>query len=368
MLADRVRAEAHLAAVAKAVRPGDTVCDLGSGTGVFAIAACRAGARKVYAVEPAAVIGLGREPAAAAGCADKIEFVQGSSFAVRLPEKVDVMISDLRGVLPYFGRHLPAMADARERFLRPGGRMLPIRDDVWAAPVEADAEHRKLVAPWIDNAYGLRFAAGLRAQVNQGTRRRFDPNALLADAAMAASVEYATFTSYDLEFAHDFAVARAGRCAGLAMWFDAELSEGVWMKNRPGEPDTIYTQLWLPVESVFEVKAGDTLRCELSAKFAAEDYVWSWTLRLLRGGNIVAEPRQHSLAAELLGGVVRPVDPAAQPGFSEEAQIDLLILEQMRAKAKVGDVAGKLAAAFPARFASLEHALARVSEVADRYK
>ena len=51
MLHDHRRTGDHLAAVAEAVRPGDVVLDVGTGSGVLAVAAARAGARRVYAVE-----------------------------------------------------------------------------------------------------------------------------------------------------------------------------------------------------------------------------------------------------------------------------------------------------------------------------
>ena len=51
MLHDDRRTNDYIAALRDAVRPEDIVLDIGTGSGVLAIAAARAGARHVYAVE-----------------------------------------------------------------------------------------------------------------------------------------------------------------------------------------------------------------------------------------------------------------------------------------------------------------------------
>jgi 16S rRNA G966 N2-methylase RsmD len=51
MVADRPRTDAFAAAIREVVRPTDVVLDVGTGTGILAMLAARAGARKVYAVD-----------------------------------------------------------------------------------------------------------------------------------------------------------------------------------------------------------------------------------------------------------------------------------------------------------------------------
>jgi protein arginine N-methyltransferase 1 len=76
MIADHGRMDAFVRALGRAVKPGAVVVDIGTGTGIFALLACRFGARRVYAIEPSDAIQVAREIAAANGCADRIEFIQ----------------------------------------------------------------------------------------------------------------------------------------------------------------------------------------------------------------------------------------------------------------------------------------------------
>jgi protein arginine N-methyltransferase 1 len=133
MMADITRIDAYAAAIAKVVHAGSVVADLGAGTGIFALLAARLGAHKVYAVEPDDAIHVARHLAAANGVVDRIEFIQARSTDVRLPERATIIVSDIRGTLPFFEQHLPAVVDARERLLAETGVLIPRRDRVWAA-------------------------------------------------------------------------------------------------------------------------------------------------------------------------------------------------------------------------------------------
>src|SRR5215468_7784267 len=148
MIADEARMNPYLEALRRSVKSGCVVVDLGAGTGIFALFACRFGARRVYAVEPADAIKIAREIAAANGYADRIEFIQKLSTEITLPEQADVIISDLRGLLPFLGNHISSIRDARKRLLKPGGTLIPQRDEVWVGVVEAGGTYDEYCQPW----------------------------------------------------------------------------------------------------------------------------------------------------------------------------------------------------------------------------
>jgi len=123
MFADKLRMDAYSAAIARAVRPGDAVVDLGCGPGIFALLACKAGARRVYAIDMDGVVEFGRHLAAVNGFSDRIHFLRGDSRSIHLPERVSVIVSDVRGVVPLHSHAIGTLEDARNRFFG-GGRSI----------------------------------------------------------------------------------------------------------------------------------------------------------------------------------------------------------------------------------------------------
>src|SRR5258708_7001369 len=117
MIRDSVRTDAYAEALRRSVGSNSVVLDMGSGVGIWALLACRFGARKVYAVDPNDVIQVAREIAAANGYADRIEFIQDMSTNVTLPEQADLVVTEMHGIVPMFEQNLPSIIDARQRLL-----------------------------------------------------------------------------------------------------------------------------------------------------------------------------------------------------------------------------------------------------------
>lgn len=274
MLANTPRMEAYTAALRHVVRPDSVVLDLGCGPGVFALMACKFGARRIYAAEPDSVISVAREAAVANGCADRIEFFESLSTEVTLPEPANIIISDLRGVLPWFEQHIPSIIDARERLLARGGVLIPRRDVLWAAVVEAPEQYEDLVGPW--RKFDLDLSAGTRLITNTWRKAYLKPEQLLVDPVCWTTIDYYEVKNADVRAEISWRAARNGTAHGVAIWFDSELADDISFSNHPGAPKLIYGVGLFPFSQPVEIAQGERIQLRLAADLVQDGYVWRW--------------------------------------------------------------------------------------------
>jgi protein arginine N-methyltransferase 1 len=276
MLADAPRMDAYAAALRRTVKPDSVVMDLGCGPGVFALLACKLGARRVYAVERENVISLARETAAANGFADHIEFFEKLSTEITLSEPATIIISDLRGVLPWFQQHIPSIIDARARLLARGGVLIPRRDILWAAVVEAPDRYEEIVGPWQNNKYELDLSAGTRLVTNNWRKTRIEPEQLLVEPVCWTTVDYYEVESPDIRAEISWRAPREGTAHGVAVWFDSDLVDGIGFSNHPSKAQMIYGNGFFPFSEPVQVKEDDRIVLRLAARMVEDDYVWRW--------------------------------------------------------------------------------------------
>jgi len=277
MIADALRTDPHVEALRQRVKPDSVVLDLGCGPGLFALLACKFGARRVYAVETDNAINIAREAAVANGFADRIEFFQKMSTEVSLPEPATIIISDLRGVLPWFTQNVTTIIDARERLLAPGGVLIPRRDLLWATVVEAPQQFQEIVGPWQDKKFEVDLSAGVPKITNTWRKTTIKPEGFLSEAVCCATLDYTEVVSPDLSAKTLWRVRRTGTAHGVAVWFDADLTDGIGFSNHPAAPALIYGQAFFPFPRPVAVREGEQVKVKLRADHVQNDYVWSWT-------------------------------------------------------------------------------------------
>lgn len=259
LLEDRVRRSAFLRAISETIRPGDVVLDLGTGNGILAVAAVKAGARHVYAVEPGRVSALARQVFADNGVADRITLIEGWSQDTTLPERADVLTCDLVGFEGLDLRLPEITIDAVNRLLVDEPRLIPRRLNFGFYLAEVDDsllnEHQvnqAHIARW-NQWYGIDFSALLRdglpsVYVHPETVRRLRA---LTDLQILWEADLTNGAGFPWQGAEvEFPAVPTCKQAALIGVVQAQLSKTVWMSTRPetaGASPHWLTPVWLPV-------------------------------------------------------------------------------------------------------------------------
>lgn len=367
MIRDEARVASYVEALRRTVKPGSVVLDIGTGTGILSILACRFGARRVFAVEPGDVIELARHIAAANALEGQLEFIQGFSTAIELPERADVIVAEIHGVLPLFEKSMATLLDARTRLLAPGGTLIPARETIWASLVEAPARHARILAPWTQGPDGIDLRAGRIHATSQLYREVFDAAELIAPPVRWAVLDYLALKHTDVASRVSLRAMRDGSAHGIVMWFDSQLADGVEMSNAPGRPPLIFGNAFFPWPEPVPVREGDTIDIGLSAKLLGDRYFWQWKSRVLSGGGERAAFSQSQFdSVPLVPEKLRRQAATHVPRLNEEGEIERFVLDRMAGARPLGDIARELADRFPARFARWQDALNHVGDLALR--
>jgi len=369
MIADRVRMDAYTEALRQSITPDSIVLDIGSGTGIFALLSCHFGARRVYAIETDDAIEVAKEIAKANSFEDRIEFIQARSTEVTLPERANLMISDLRGVLPFYQHNIPAVIDARTRLLDPAAVMIPLRDVIWAAIVEAPEPRRRL-DQW-DDFPGLDQRAAKRLVANTWWRARVSPDQLLSLPQCVTTLDYPAVDNPDLSTAVQFTVTRSGTGHGVLVWFDTELAKDIGFSNGPGLPEISYGSAFFPWTEPVDLKRDDVISLSLKADLVSEDYVWRWQTRIERGSlpaTVIANFAQSTfLGTPLSSTQLHKRTATYQAARNDAGEIDLLVLSLMNGTKSTAEIATELLTRFPNKFTNFKNALNHAAALAAKY-
>ncbi len=273
LLDDAVRTRAFLRAIARVVKPGDAVVDLGTGTGILAIAARRAGARSVWAIDHDPIV---RVAAAIArdNAVDGIAFVEQHARDFVVPEPLDVLISECFGPLAIGGSMIQAVIDLRRRAGKPDVRVIPRGVTLVLAPVESVAAWAH-VSAWSRSRYGLGWKAAHRLATSNVYNTLITPRMLVAPGAplQAIDLERGAWPA-KISGTAIFTARRAARIHGFAGWFVADLGAGVELSTAPGKPETIWRQLLFPLPAPQRVARGGAIELAFEC-IGGSDFDWS---------------------------------------------------------------------------------------------
>ncbi len=272
MVSDRPRTNAFAAAIREVVRPGDVVLDVGTGTGILAMFAAKAGARKVYAIDATDIAEVATDLVKANGLSDQIQILHGRAGELQLDQKVDLIISEWLGNAAFVEGMLHVVLDVRDHNLTPTGRMLPSKVRVLIAPLDEPILYNS-EGPgfWRERIHDLDFSSLQEVELSQGRTMqiRVEPAAVLAPGQALLELDLLTASSEDLwsENQLEFVPVRDGVLNGFCVWFEAELSRSVILDTGPFSPETHWAQTYMSF-SPRPVRAGE--RVKVSVDFSCD--------------------------------------------------------------------------------------------------
>jgi precorrin-6B methylase 2 len=281
--------------ILKTVKKGDVVLDLGTGSGIHTLFALKAGASKVYAIESDAIIEIAKEVIEENGYTSQVEFLHGDSTNIELPEKVDVIITNI-GFL-YTVNCLP---DARKRFLKPGGQMIPSSVELSFVPVMADEYYKKQIGFWDTEKFGFKFNAFKKLAANHPQYSLFTKDVFLAEPVAVPSVDFYKDLDSVLKWQADYTVNKDGSLGGFAGWYAFQVDGEAFISTKP--PLNMAKELWhqffIPLDTPLEVNAGDKIQFNIgmAREAAIGGPIWTWAVGL----NGIPMSEQSSLDALIL--------------------------------------------------------------------
>lgn len=319
---DRIRLQQFRDAIASSIKPGDRVADLGCGSGILGLLSLQAGAAHAVAIDDSAMIDVARDTLLKAGYGERTSFIRGKSSRITLPEPVDVVICDHVGYFGFDYGVIDFLEDARKRFLKPGGTLIPSRIRLNIAAVNSEKCH-DLANGWQAENIPKAFHWLRNYAVNTKHAVTLEPNDVLGAPAVLGDIDLYADQPDFLCWNAELHIERDATMHGLSGWFECELAKDVWMTNSPLAQTPIQrSQAFLPIAETVPVKAGDTVKITIMAR--PKELMIAWVVEFPATG-------QHFAHSTWQGMLLAPEDlirtnPAHIPQMSREGRARITVL------------------------------------------
>lgn len=294
MLLDRHRNLQFARAIHKLVRRGDVVVDIGTGTGLLAMLAARAGARRVYAIERDPVVHQAEILAERNGVRDRIEFLHAEAEKVELGTRADVVVTEMIGPVGYDENLAGVLELGRKRFLKKNGRQLTRTLRLGFLPLLYD--RYKEFYRWPRQVCGLDYRSLSAWSIHRPLyhhrlgnplhlpRKRVAPWLWLAPHDLLD----ATQALLPFEERLHWRATRSLRFNGMVAAFRCELIKGLWVDSRKAWH---WPHVFFPLKGEATLSRGDLLEWYFGVN---PDLTFHWAARVTRAGKV----RFHSVHSQ----------------------------------------------------------------------
>jgi hypothetical protein len=264
---DQERNKAYEKALNHFVKPGMIVFEIGTGTGILAMLAVRAGAEHVYTCERRADVA---EAAKAIiernGMSDRITVIAKDAYALQLgeeiPERADLFVAEIvdNGLLTEFV--LPLTELARRKFLKPEAILLPWRVSARGYLVSGQGQaesFRMSEVMGFDLTPFNRFTP-VEISAGKGGGREVYP---LSEAVELIAFDLRENAPQEDEVPTSLRVTRSGTAEALMRWLHLDFGGGIVFENAPPQRSSWFPHLHILPEPV-KVSSGELMQFTVS--------------------------------------------------------------------------------------------------------
>ena len=262
MLNDHARNAAYSEVIAQIVRPGDIVLDIGSGSGLLAMMAARAGAAHVYTCEGERLIAAkAREIVAANGFEDRITvFERWSSDLVLgrdIPVKADVLVSEIVDNVLIGEGIIPTLEHALRDLVKPEARIVPQSGEIYLMAIESETLYGREKVSTADgfdvSAFNEFSSHGRRSSLTV----RPDSFTALSASATAFAFDFTQGEFPDRSGQISIECTRDGTLHGVLAWFSMTVLGDFAIDNDPAREDNHWGHEAFFLRQPRQVRAGE---------------------------------------------------------------------------------------------------------------
>lgn len=303
-LSEHVSPNGYQIALKQVIKEGDTVLNLGTGTGLLSLWALNAGAREVYGIEADPVmLSLAVDRISSEGLGDFFVPINNSSFDVTLPKEMDVIVFENLGNLGDNEDFQIVLQDAFQRMIKKDGYSVPKRVETYLVPVCAEQTHKNieqrkvssiskdfgigdlLKARGISNVFNLYYDVILPKQSYISQPKLINEYKDKWDQSSSYSKEVEFFTEKD--------TILTGFCGYFVAYLSDDISIDISEENiNLRTLHDYWKQAFFPVENPIHVKRGDLIRIKYTRSVpdyrSSFEQIYRWQGHVIRDGCQIA--------------------------------------------------------------------------------
>lgn len=283
MISDKNRMDTYYKAITKHVKEGDTVIDLGTGTGILSFFAAQKSPKKIYAIEHGNIIETAKKVCGHNGFTN-IEFVKANSKNFSIDEKADFIIHEQIGALLFDEYMIDNLTDLKERVLKKDGKILPGKFEVYLAPVKLKDPSR-VPFIWEQNIHGVKYDCFDELKNNIDAAYgilKVRPEAVdffLSEPEKILFYDMDTMTASDLKKSYDVKakINRSGNADGFCFYFNIIFDEEIILSTNPLTSVTHWNVPVLRTENI-TCNIGDEIKFNLKWDNPSRQETYRWSI------------------------------------------------------------------------------------------